>query len=201
MQAIQTVDESRNLPAGTIHRINLSGGGVPKSPVPDAVVTEQGIVGDRQANRKFHGGPERALCLFALEKIEELRAEGHPIQPGTTGENITTKGVDWAALTPGVVIRLGAEVLIEITSYTAPCKTISGSFSDGRFVRISEKLHPGDSRLCARVLRGGRISVGDPVQVCGGAAGGRSAPMSLQHDEAPALIDHGHPREQRRQER
>lgn len=165
-EAIQTVEEIRNLPAGTIHQINLSRGGVPKLPVPNAVVTEQGIEGDRQANRKFHGGPERALCLFALEKIEELRAEGHPIQPGTTGENVTTRGLDWAALAPRVVLRLGAEVVIEITAYTVPCKNIAGSFSDGRFVRISEKLHPGDSRLYARVLRGGRIAGGDPIQVC-----------------------------------
>ena len=37
----------------------------------------------------FHGGPERALCLFSLERILELQAEGHPIFPGAAGENIT----------------------------------------------------------------------------------------------------------------
>jgi MOSC domain-containing protein YiiM len=161
-----TTKETHTVLAGRIHQINRSGGGVPKLPVPEAEVTEAGVAGDRQANRKFHGGPDRALCLFALETIEELRAEGHPIAPGATGENITTEGIDWSALAPGAVLRLGAEVLIEITSYTTPCKTISGSFSDGRFVRISEKLHPGSSRLYARVLRGGRVAVGDPIHVC-----------------------------------
>lgn len=158
--------ESRSVRTGIVHQINRSQGGVPKLPVPYALVTEEGVEGDRQANRKFHGGPDRALCLFALEKIEEFRAEGHPIQPGTTGENITTRGVEWAVLAPGVVLRVGSEIEIEITSHTTPCKTIAGSFSDGRFVRISEKVHPGDSRLYARVLRGGRISVGDPIHVC-----------------------------------
>lgn len=157
--------DDRNVRTGIVHQINTSPGGVPKLPVPDAVVAEEGIQGDWQSNRKFHGGPDRALCLFALEKIEELRAEGHPIRPGTVGENITTQGVEWAELVPGAVLRIGAEVEIEITSHTTPCKTIAGSFSDGRFVRISEKVHPGDSRLYARVLRGGRISVGDPIHV------------------------------------
>lgn len=150
---------------GVVHQINLSNGGVPKLPVRCAQVTDAGIEGDRQANRKFHGGPQRALCLFALEKIEELRAEGHPIRPGTTGENLTLRGIDWAALTPGVVLQIGSEVEIEITSFTTPCRTIAGSFVEGRFARISEKLHPGDSRLYARVLRGGRICAGDPVRV------------------------------------
>jgi MOSC domain-containing protein YiiM len=151
---------------GRVYQISLSQGGVPKLPVRDAVMTHEGIVGDRQANRKFHGGPDRALCLYALEKIESLRAEGHPIHPGATGENITTEGVDWSALAPGVVLQLGPEVVIEITSHATPCKTISGSFSEGRFVRISEKVNPGDSRLYARVLRGGSVRVGDLISVC-----------------------------------
>lgn len=151
---------------GRVHRINVSQGGVPKLSVTDGVVNGEGLVGDEQANRKFHGGPDRALCLFSLEKITALQAEGHPIQPGTTGENITTQGLDWSQLAPGTALQLGDDAVIEITAYTTPCKAISGSFSDGRFVRISEKVHPGDSRLYARVLRGGRICVGDSIRVC-----------------------------------
>lgn len=150
---------------GRIHQINVSRGGVPKLPVKEGVVTEEGLVGDVQANRKFHGGPERALCLFALEKIEALQTEGHPIRPGTIGENITTEGVDWALLTPGTTVQLGDAVVIEITSYTAPCKNIAGSFRNARFVRVSQKLHPGDARVYARVLQQGQIRVGDPIHV------------------------------------
>lgn len=152
--------------AGVVHQINVSRGGVPKLPVPEATVTVDGIVGDEQANRKLHGGPDRALCLFALEKIEALAAEGHPIRPGSTGENITTRGLDWSALAPGVRLRIGRAVVVEITSYVTPCKVIRGSFSDGRFIRIAEKVHPGDSRFYARVLRGGRVVAGDPIRVC-----------------------------------
>jgi MOSC domain-containing protein YiiM len=40
-----------------------------------------------------------------------------------------------------------------------------GSFIEGRFVRIAEKLHPGWSRVYARVLSEGQIRSGDPVEV------------------------------------
>ena len=52
---------------------------------------------------------------------------------------------------------------MEVTSYTAPCKNIAGSFAGGGFKRISQKVHPGDSRLYARVLRPGHLAVGQPV--------------------------------------
>lgn len=148
-----------------IHQINVSRGGVPKLPIDEAYVTALGVEGDVQANRKYHGGPERALCLYALEIIERVAAEGHPIASGTTGENITTVGLDWATLAPGARLELGDEVEIEITSYTVPCRTIAASFVAGGFRRILQEKHPGESRLYARVLREGRIRTGDAVRV------------------------------------
>src|SRR6266508_2701810 len=66
---------------GTVHQISVSGGGVPKLPVPEAEITANGVSGDRQRDLRVHGGPERAVCLFSLDVIERLRAEGHPIAP------------------------------------------------------------------------------------------------------------------------
>ena len=146
-----------------VHQLSVSGGGVPKLPVAQAEVTAGGIVGDRQRNRLFHGGPRRAVCLFALEEIERLRAEGHPVAPGTTGENVTVAGLPWERVRPGARLALGAEVVLEVTSYTAPCKNIGPSFRDGDFTRISQKLHPGESRVYARVLAPGIVRTGDPV--------------------------------------
>jgi MOSC domain-containing protein YiiM len=60
---------------------------------------------------------------------------------------------------------LGDEVEIQITSYVAPCKNIGESFRGGEFTRISQKLHPGDARLYARVLREGHVAAGQQVQV------------------------------------
>ena len=107
---------------GVIHQISVSSGGVPKLPVLEAVVGELGLEGDGQNEPPhIHGGPERAVCLFAVERIEALAAEGHPISPGSVGENITVRGIDWDGVTPGTVIHLGGEVRLEVTRYTTPC--------------------------------------------------------------------------------
>lgn len=151
-----------------VFQLNTSRGGVPKLPVSEAAVTPQGMEGDRQADRRHHGGPKRALCLYSLEEIRRLRAEGHPIGPGSTGENVTISGLPWEGVRPGVRLALGDEVVVEVTSYTTPCRTIRGSFADGGFKRISQKLHPGESRVYCRVLRAGRIRTGDPVTVLPG---------------------------------
>lgn len=150
---------------GRIFQLNVSNGGVPKLAVREAPLTPEGLVGDRQRDLRYHGGPQRALCLFALERILELQAEGHPIFPGSVGENLTVVGLDWSGLKPGVRLALGEEALVEVTSYTSPCKKIAASFEGGDFKRISQKVHPGDSRLYARVLRGGRLFVGQPVRL------------------------------------
>jgi MOSC domain-containing protein YiiM len=152
---------------GRVAGIACSSGGVPKLAVPEAMVTHRGLVGDRQRNRRFHGGPQRAVCLYAVELIDALRQEGHPIAPGTAGENVTLAGIEWRLLRPGAQLRLG-EVTLEVTAFTAPCKTISKSFLDEDFTRISQRLHPGWSRVYARVLREGMLRVGDNAELQGG---------------------------------
>ena len=145
---------------GRIESINVSGGGVPKVFRPEAWISRNGMYGDNQANRKLHGGPERAVCIYSLELIQALQAEGHPVRVGTTGENLTVSGLDWEAVVPGTVWRAG-DALLEVASYTAPCKTIRDSFVDKRYKRISQKVNPGWSRVYARVLEEGRVRAGD----------------------------------------
>lgn len=145
---------------GRIESINVSGGGVPKEARPEAWISRNGVYGDSHTDRRFHGGPDRAVCIFSAELIEALRREGHPISPGTTGENLTVSGVDWATIVPGTVWQAGGSRL-EIASYTSPCKTIQDSFSDKRYKRIAQKVNPGWSRVYALVLEEGRVQVGD----------------------------------------
>jgi MOSC domain-containing protein YiiM len=156
---------------GRIFQLNVSAGGVPKLAVREGHVKELGMVGDDHRFPDIHGGLERALCLFSLERILELQAEGHPIFPGAVGENVTISGVDWRRVVPGVQLSLGDEVLLEITSYTTPCNTIPAYFADGHFQRISQKVHPGWSRVYARVLREGKLKVGQPVKLANGSSG------------------------------
>jgi MOSC domain-containing protein YiiM len=150
---------------GAIHSINLSLGGVPKKSINGAQVARSGIVNDAQNDTKHHGGPERAVCIYSLERIRSLQNEGHPIDVGTAGENVTVVGVKWELVVPGTRIRCGNEVELEVASFTKPCKTIKGSFVGGLFKHISQKLHPGWSRVYARVISEGEIRSGDPIRL------------------------------------
>jgi MOSC domain-containing protein YiiM len=135
---------------------------VPKQPVSECLVGETGLEGDRQRDLRYHGGPERAVTLYSLERIEGLRREGHPIAAGTIGENLTVSGLDWSTMVPEARLKVG-EVELQLTKFAGPCAKIAGSFRDGDFSRVAQKIHPGWSRLCARVLKGGVVRVGDPI--------------------------------------
>ncbi len=156
---------SNRPPYAHVHQISVSDGGVPKLPVWEAKVSEQGVAGDRQRNLKFHGGPDRAVCLYSLELIERLQDEGHSIDPGSTGENLTLAGLDWDQIGPGRHLTVGPEVRLEVTSYTTPCRHNGRWFRDEDFSRISQKVNPGWSRVYAKVLQGGIVRPGDEVIV------------------------------------
>ena len=139
-------------------------GGVPKLPIEEAQILINGVAGDKQRERRFHGGPMRAVCLYSYERILELQDEGHPIDCGTTGENLTVCGLDWDEIKPGVQLQIGSEVQLEITSYTKPCFKIASCFVDGKFERIWQRRHAGWSRLYAKVLCEGTVRQGDDVR-------------------------------------
>jgi len=149
---------------GGVAELHLGRGGVPKPAVPEFDVDWKGAVGDRQATRRHHGRPYQALSLWSLDLIEALQAEGHPIEPGFAGENITIAGLDWATLTPGTILGIG-DARAEITCYAVPCAQNTGWFADGDWNRIHHERHPGWSRLYATVLAPGRVSTGDPVEI------------------------------------
>lgn len=150
---------------GSVYQISISRGGAPKWPVPAAMVGPDGLEGDYHFDVANHGGPLRAVCLYTMEQIERLMAEGHPIFAGAVGENVTLSGIPQELLTPGATMAIGAEARLEVVSYTTPCKGIADAFSTGDFTRISQKVHPGESRVYARVIHGGEIRAGDPVMV------------------------------------
>ena len=148
---------------GVLHSINISRG-LPKQPVTAARVHVGGVAGDSQRNRVLHGGPDRAVCLYSLDRIHALQAEGHPIAPGVTGDNLTIAGIDWSAVRPGARLEIG-DVLLEVTGFATPCRKIAVAFRDGQFTRISDTVHRGWSRVYARVLIEGELETGLSVRL------------------------------------
>lgn len=135
--------------------VNVSTGGIPKTPVDVAVVNEPGIVGDGH-NHDKHNTPLQALCLFDIPGIEELKAEGYPIEPGAIGENVTIDGMDVDELEIGDRLRFSGGVEIEITKRRNPCyvldaidKTLKKALIDrcgvyGKILHTGE-LRPGET--------------------------------------------------------
>ena len=142
---------------GKLLGIFTSNGGVPKTPVNSVYVQFEGISGDDQNDKKHHGGIMRAICVLENELLEKLQSEGHPIMPGSTGENLLVEGFN---LTLGSKFSIDT-VELEVVSAATPCKTISKSFTDGFFNRISNKKYPGETRWYCRVLKEGSIRISD----------------------------------------
>lgn len=151
-----------------IVQVNVSNGGVPKRAVAQALVTATGLEGDAVNHPKIHGGPERAVCLYSLERLLALQDEGHPIFPGAVGENLTITGLDWARLTPETVLEVGEDEgpVLQLTRPVTPCNTIAAYFNGEKgYRRIDEERRPGWARWYARVRREGLIRPGDAVVV------------------------------------
>src|SRR6476660_1716778 len=152
---------------GRVLQVNVSPGGVPKNPVDRAWVREQGLDGDAHEHRYVHGGPHRAVSLLGIEAIERVQADGHPIEPGSVGENLTTTGIELSTLPIGtrLTIGSGAGPVLELSGAAGPCDVIKGSFLHGKSGRISILTHPSDSRMYARVLVEGEVCTDDPITV------------------------------------
>jgi MOSC domain-containing protein YiiM len=152
---------------GVLVSINASRGGVPKLPRHEAVVTTEGVEGDRQRDLRYHGGTDRAVCLYSFDRIRELQQEGHAVSVGLMGENLTVMGLDWRLLTPGTRVQIG-DVLLLLTNFAVPCKNLAAYFEDGKIFRVSQKVPPGWSRVYARVERPGTVRIGDSVSIAEG---------------------------------
>ena len=146
---------------GTVAHLAVSRGGLPKLGVDRFEVDHGGAAGDRQATRRHHGRPWQALCLWSSEVIADLVGQGHPVGPGSAGENITIAGIDWGLVHPGVRLRMG-DVLCQISAYAVPCFQTAECFSDREFNRIHHSQGQL-SRIYATVLEPGTVGVGDTV--------------------------------------
>ncbi len=146
---------------GTATGLFLGQGGVPKARAEVLEVGFDGVVGDRQDDRRNHGRPWQALCIWSTESIDHHRADGHPVGPGLAGENVSVTGLPWARVRPGVQLQLG-DVRAEVSAYAVPCHKNARWFRDGRFDAMHHR-HGPHSRVYATVLEPGTITAGAPV--------------------------------------
>jgi len=121
------------------------------------LVTDHGMQGDA------HAGPwHRQVSLLAVESIDKMRALGLNVGPGDFAENLTTEGIELFTLPIGARIKLGAEALGEVTQIGKVCHDRCAIY-----YQAGDCIMPREG-IFIRVLRGGPIKVGDPVDVVAG---------------------------------
>lgn len=135
-----------------------------KTPVNGRVaVAGVNLVGDDQADRRVHGGPDKAVYAYAEEDYAWWRTElAADLEPGTFGENITTLGIDLSQAVIGQRWRVGSTVL-EIAQPRMPCFKLGMRMGDAHFVeRFGDSRRPGSY---LRIVESGEIGAGDAIAI------------------------------------
>jgi len=129
--------------------------GEKKRTVPEALLdAEHGLRGDA------HAGPwHRQVSLLAMESVRKMQERGVAVGPGDFAENITTEGLVLADLPVGARLRIGSEVLAEVTQIGKECHDRCAIYQ-----QVGDCVMPREG-IFARVLTGGRVAPGDVVEV------------------------------------
>jgi hypothetical protein len=115
-------------------------------------IAELGLEGDLHARR----GSKRQILLMDIETLKEFE-----LQPGMVRENITVKGMDLSVLQPGAVLRIGQEVVLEVTGDCEPCERM-----DELQLGLQQALQ-GRRGILTVVRRGGILRFGDGISMDG----------------------------------
>lgn len=136
--------------------------GIFKNPVTGPVViTTEGAAGDVIHAKRVHGGPEQALYIYgALDYAWWANQLGHPLDPGTFGENLTISELESASFRLGDRLVIG-EVVLEVSGPRLPCPNLAKRMEDRTFVKqFRQARRPG---FYCRVLQTGVICAGEQV--------------------------------------
>jgi MOSC domain-containing protein YiiM len=135
-----------------------------KAPVEGRVRVEGvNLVGDDQADRRVHGGPDKAVYAYAIEDVRWWARElGRDLAPGMFGENLTTEGVELTGAVIGERWRVGTTEL-EVCQPRQPCFKLGLRFGDPLMLRrFAQASRPG---AYLRIIREGDLGAGDPVEI------------------------------------
>lgn len=129
--------------------------GTRKETVAGGTIKENyGLIGDAHADCCTN----RQISLLAIESIDKMRSSGFNIDPGDFAENLTTEGIDLTSLPIGTRLSTGKGVILEISQIGKECHSGCAIYRQiGRCIMPKEGVF-------ARVIRGGTVRAGDPIQ-------------------------------------
>ena len=142
---------------GSIISINISDKkGIRKKPVDEVRISENfGIEGDAHASSDWH----RQVSLLALESIQKMQAAGLKVKPGDFAENITTSGLDLLCLPIGTKMRIGSDVIGEVSQIGKVCHTRCAIY-----YQAGDCVMPKEG-IFIKILKGGIVKKGDDIRI------------------------------------
>jgi MOSC domain-containing protein YiiM/ferredoxin-NADP reductase len=129
-------------------------------------VTTLGLEGDEQADRNFHGGPDKAVLHYASENYaawrDEAPAQGALFCAGAFGENLVSSGINETNVCVGDIFEVGSAVL-QVTQPRQPCFKLNHRFGLPSMARRVQET--GRTGWYYRVLSPGPIAAGDVIKL------------------------------------
>jgi MOSC domain-containing protein YiiM len=158
----------RSVNVGKVRELELRGRphktGIFKEPVSGRVkLSGNSVEGDVQADRRFHGGPYKAVYSYTLEDYAWWEQElGRPLPPATFGENLTIQGISAVDALIGERWAVGS-ALLAVTQPRTPCWKLAAKMGEPRFVRRFKDAGRAGAYLA--IVREGDVGAGDTVEV------------------------------------
>ncbi|MBI2851324.1 MAG: MOSC domain-containing protein [Chloroflexi bacterium] len=126
-----------------------------KKDIKEGVFIENyGLTDDAHASGEWH----RQVSLMATESIKKMRDLGIDVGPGSFGENLTTEGIDLVSLPVGSEVKVGPEVVLEISQIGKVCHTKCSIY-----YKVGQCIMPEEG-IFAKVIRGGTVKAGDEIK-------------------------------------
>ncbi|MFE4427957.1 MOSC domain-containing protein [Peribacillus butanolivorans] len=132
-----------------------------KKPLDNVTVTKSGIVGDGVGNLKFHGGPDRALCIYPFEHYSFWNEKfSKQLDIPAFGENLTVAGMMETHTYIGDIYQIGGTI-VQITQGRIPCSTISHFNQEPKF--LTSVMKTSFTGYFAKVIQEGVIKKQDEI--------------------------------------
>jgi MOSC domain-containing protein YiiM len=116
---------------------------------------DQGLENDAHIGMKL-----RQISLLAAESIKKIRNKGLNVSYGDFAENLTTEGIELYTLSLGTKLKVGSNVLLEVTQIGKTCLTPCAIYH-----AVGDCVMPKEG-IFARVLSAGTIKIGDKIIIC-----------------------------------
>jgi MOSC domain-containing protein YiiM len=136
-----------------------------KAPVEGRLaVTPKGIDGDQQADRKHHGGRDKAMLVYAHEYYDQWSTllNRTDLRPGMFGENLTVSGLTDDQVRLGDTLQIG-ETVVQVSQPRTPCYKLSARLNDSTVLK--PYVERGMVGFYVRVLKTGTVGAGDAIAV------------------------------------